>query len=124
MTNTVTEPTTRQAKQNRGLWAIQILLALVFYAAGGQKLLGTDSMVALFDQIGAGQEFRYVTGGVEILAAALIVIPMTAFTGAALIICIMVGAAFTHAVLIGGSAIPALVLFCLAGLVAWGRKPS
>ena len=104
-----------------GLWICQGLLALAFLAAGGQKLLSTDAMVALFSDIGLGQWFRWLTGLLEILAAILIVIPATAVFGAAMIISIMIGAIFTHVALIGGSAIPALVLGLMAVVVLIGR---
>ena len=108
--------------QHWGLWGLQILLALAFLAAGGQKLAGTEAMVAMFDRIGAGQWFRVFTGVMEVGAAILVVIPRTAFAGAVLIAAIMVGAVLTHLAVIGGSAIPALVLLSVAAVVAWGRR--
>ena len=45
-----------------GGWALKIVVALVFLAAGGSKLAGVEDMVAVFDQIGFGQWFRYVHG--------------------------------------------------------------
>ena len=51
--------------RNIGLWALQILTAVAFLAAGYAKLSGQPTMVATFDKIGAGPWFRYVTGVVE-----------------------------------------------------------
>jgi len=34
----------------------------MFLMAGGSKLAGVPAMVSLFDQVGVGQWFRYVTG--------------------------------------------------------------
>lgn len=110
--------------QNYTLWGFQGLLALAFIAAGGQKLLSTQPMTDLFSEIGAGQAFRWLTGGLEIIAACLLLIPGRALWGAALAGCIMVGAVFTHIALIGGSFVPALVLLILSVLIMWGRKPS
>ncbi len=103
------------------LWMCQGLLALAFTAAGVQKLLSTESMVTLFSEIGVGQWFRWLTGALEILAAILILIPATAIVGAAMIVCIMLGAIVTHVAIIGGSAVPALVLGLLALVVLIGR---
>ena len=105
------------------LWGAQALLALAFFAAGGQKLLAVPAMVDLFASIGFGQWFRVLTGWVEVSAAVLVLVPRTAWIGAALIVCTMIGAVLTHLVLIGGSAVPALVLLLLAGFVLWGRTP-
>lgn len=106
------------------VWALQILLAFAFLAAGAQKLLGTQAMVDMFTQIGLGQWFRWLTGLLEVGAAIMLLVPVTAFFGAILVVCIMVGAVFTHLAVIGGSAVPAVILLCLAGAVAWLRRPS
>ena len=47
---------------NIALWTLQVLVALAFVAAGSGKLLGSADMIALFDAVGIGQWFRYVTG--------------------------------------------------------------
>ena len=39
---------------------------LMFFMAGGNKLAGNPQMVGLFDVIGIGQWFRYVTGALEV----------------------------------------------------------
>lgn len=50
-------------------WALQILLAAAFLAAGLSKLTDVSAMVELFDAVGLGQWFRYVTGVVEVAGA-------------------------------------------------------
>jgi uncharacterized membrane protein YphA (DoxX/SURF4 family) len=94
-------------------WGLQLLLAAAFLAAGLSKLWGVPAMVELFDGIGVGQWFRYVTGLVEIGGAALLLIPGLAAAGAALLAATMAGAVLTHLVLVGGSPVPALVLLVL-----------
>jgi putative oxidoreductase len=44
------------------LWVAQVALAVTFLMAGGSKLVGVPAMVSLFDALGLGQWFRYVTG--------------------------------------------------------------
>jgi putative oxidoreductase len=44
------------------LWILSGLVALAFVFVGGGKLAGTGAMVQLFDRVGLGQWFRYLTG--------------------------------------------------------------
>ena len=48
------------------LWVTQVALAVLFLMAGGSKLAGVPAMVSMFDAIGVGQWFRYVTGVIEV----------------------------------------------------------
>jgi uncharacterized membrane protein YphA (DoxX/SURF4 family) len=107
---------------NIGLWTLQILAALAFVAAGSGKLLGTPDMIALFDAVGIGQWFRYVTGSLEVLGALLLVVPGTTAFGAVLLAVIMVGAIVAHLAVLQTSPAAPLVLFVLTALIAWGRR--
>ena len=69
---------TQNLTQNRIFWGIRIVLALAFAAAGAAKLAGVPQMVATFEAIGFGQWFRYVTGGIEVVGAILLLLPATA----------------------------------------------
>ena len=57
----------------------------MFVMAGGSKLAGAPTMVQLFDAIGLGQWFRYVTGTIEIGSAILLLIPSLASVGGLLL---------------------------------------
>jgi putative oxidoreductase len=104
------------------LWGLQVVLAAMFLLAGGSKLAGTAPMVALFDAIGVGQWFRYVTGTIEIVSAIALVVPSLAAFGAVALVATMTGAAATHVFFIGGSpALPALLLIGSL-VVAWARR--
>ena len=107
--------------RNVALWALQILSAAAFLVAGFAKLSGQPMMVETFDEVGLGQWFRYVTGGIEVASAILLLIPRLTPVGAALLVCTMTGAVLSHLVLIGGSPVAALVLGCFAGIILWGR---
>ena len=109
--------------QRRIVWGIRALLALAFGVAGMAKLAGVPQMVQVFDAIGAGQWFRYVTGIVEVAGAVLLLIPAMGFFGGVLLFVTMVGGAATHLLLIGGSAVPAVVLGVLSAFVAWRLRP-
>jgi putative oxidoreductase len=107
---------------NVALWILQIAAAGMFLMAGFSKLSGAPQMVEMFDAIGLGQWFRYVTGSVEVLGAVLLLIPRTSGLGALLIVGTMLGAIATHLFIIGGSPVPALVLLIVTGIIAWGRR--
>ncbi|CAN7684340.1 DoxX family protein [Variovorax sp. LjRoot84] len=109
--------------QRRIVWGVRILLALAFGAAGLSKLAGVPQMVQVFDAIGFGQWFRYLTGAVEVVGAVLLLVPATGFFGGLLLAATMVGAVATHVVLIGGNPAPAVVLGALAAFVAWRLRP-
>ena len=104
------------------LWIVQIALAGMFLLAGGSKLFGAAAMVGLFDAIGIGQWFRYVTGVIEVSSAlALLVSPFAVF-GALALVATMIGAIAAHLFIVGGSpAMPAILLLGSAG-VLWARR--
>ncbi|MFD0916858.1 DoxX family protein [Pseudahrensia aquimaris] len=108
-------------------WTLQVLAALAFLAAGGSKLLGVDRMVSLFasidSMIGTGQWFRVLTGLIEVGGAVLLLIPGAAWIGATVLAVVMIGAILTHAFLIGGSFVPALVLLVITSAIAWFHRP-
>lgn len=106
-----------------GLWTLQIAAAGMFLMAGGSKLAGAPDMVGVFDLIGIGQWFRYLTGGIEVGAAVMLLIPQLAFYGAALLVPTMIGAVLTHLFILGGSATPAVVLLLAVATIAWVRRP-
>ena len=89
--------------KNIALWVPQVLTAAAFLMAGFAKLSGQPMMVETFDKIGIGQWFRYVTGGIEVASAILLLIPRLTPVGAAILVCAMCGAVPTHLLLIGGS---------------------
>lgn len=105
------------------VWALQVLTALAFVASGGSKIAGAESMVELFNNIGIGQWFRYVTGIIEVAGGALALYPRLAWVGAGLLACTMVGAIITHLFVVGGSIVAPLVLLVLVLAVAWFRRP-
>ena len=109
--------------QRRIVWGVRILLALAFGAAGLAKLAGVPQMVQVFEAVGFGQWFRYVTGVVEVGGALLLLVPATGFFGGLLLAVTMVCAVATHLVLIGGNPAPAVVLMLLSAFVAWRLRP-
>jgi putative oxidoreductase len=106
---------------NVGLWILQIAAAGMFLMVGFFKLTGDPQMVGLFDAIGLGQWFRYLTGSLEVLGAILLLIPRLSGLGA-LFMGVMLGAVPTHLFVVGGSPLLAITLLIVTGVVAWGRR--
>lgn len=123
MTSITSSSSSLSTVQRRIVWGIRILLALAFGAAGIAKLTGVPQMIQVFDAIGFGQWFRYVTGIVEVGGGVLLLVPATGFLGGLLLAVTMAGAVGTHLLLIGGSPVPALVLGVLSAFVAWRLRP-
>ena len=119
----MTSSTFSSPTQRRIVWGVRILLALAFGAAGAAKLAGAPQMVQVFEAIGFGQWFRYVTGVVEVGGAVLLLVPATGFLGGLLMAVTMVFGVATHLVLMGGNPAPAMVLALLSAFVTWRLRP-
>ena len=104
------------------LWITQVAVAGMFMLSGGLKLAGAPVMVTLFDSIGVGQWFRYVTGSIEVASAVALLVPSLAPFGALALVPTMVGAIATHLFVVGGSAVPATVLLTASLAIAWARR--
>jgi uncharacterized membrane protein YphA (DoxX/SURF4 family) len=109
-------------KKNIALWVLQVAVAALFVASAVPKLAGAPMIVQMFDVLGFGQWFRYVTAVLELGGAALLLVPGWAGIGALVLAIVMVGAIFVHALVLGGSAVPALVLLAATLTIAWFRQ--
>ena len=105
------------------VWVLSGLAALAFLMAGGSKLAGAPMMVAVFQKIGLGQWFRYLTGGLEVAGAIGLFLPKYAFYAALLLAAVMVGAVVSHLTILGGSPVAPLVLLALTASIAYLRRP-
>jgi putative oxidoreductase len=107
---------------NVGLWVLQIFAAGMFLMVGFLKLSGNAQMLGLFEAIGIGQWFRYLTGTLEVAGAILLLIPRTSGLAALMLAGVMGCAVVTHLFIVGGSPFMAIVLLVVTTLVAWGRR--
>lgn len=107
----------RKAVRRTAMLALRATVALPFLIAGSVKLIGTSGMVSLFDEIGVGQWFRYVTGVLEV-AGGILVISRHWLFGSIILSCVAAGAAITHLGVIGGSPVPAAILLALSAWLA------
>jgi putative oxidoreductase len=109
------------------IWALRVVLGLIFLYVGTTKLTGTGNTVDYFAAIGWGQWFRYLTGLLDIAGVALLFSPKSIFYGAIVLACsVGLGALISLTVLRGnptwGSStmvVVPLILALLAVLLAW-----
>jgi len=107
-------------------WMFRAAIALIFVLEGTEKFSSDphSTWVSLFQQIGVGQWFRYVTGAVEVLGAVLVLVPWTVTAGLALLACTMAAATLIVLFVIGRPAdgvFPGLFFIGLAAFY-WNRR--
>ncbi len=103
-----------------------VVLALAFAGAGIAKLLSAPMMVAEFSLFGYPAWFLYVVGALEVLSAIFFLVPRLRAVATGTVICIMVGAIFSHVTHAQfGMAVGPVVLLILAvvlgSLQGWWR---
>ena len=108
--------------KNISLWVLQLAVAATFFKAAVPKLTGAEMMVHMFAAIGFGQWLRYLTGSLEVIGAAALLIPALSGLGALLLIVVMAGAVLTHLIILGGSPALAAILLIASAIIAWGRR--
>ena len=118
------EPESRNAASD---WAIRIIIAFLYFMIGlGKFSSSPDShWVVIFDQIHAGEWFRYFTGVVESTAALLVLIPRTAIFGLLLLACTMLCASVIVAFVLhqpGEATFPGFLFLVLVAAITWTRR--
>jgi putative oxidoreductase len=103
-----------------GKWALRLGVAVLFFFIGLNKFSEHTPFVRIFEQIGFGQWFRYFTGTVQMLGAALVAIPKTFPAGILLLACTMAGAMVAWMVFLGEPVNALIPGVLLGGLVAIG----
>jgi putative oxidoreductase len=105
---------------------ITLLVAVLFTAAGGAKLIGNSAMVQEFAQIGIGQWFRYFTGILEVSGAVGLLIPKFRFQAALQIAALMAGATATNLFILHIPVLAGLTaaLMALVLSLAWQWRPA
>ena len=105
-----------------GRWAARIVLSAQFLVGGTLKLTAEASMVAMFDDIGAGQWLRLFIGACEVAGAIGILVPVLTRLAAAGLVGLMIGAAITNVTALHTSPAVPVVLLTLAAVVAATRN--
>ena len=107
---------------NALVWVMQVLGALIFINSGVGKLMGAPMAVAMFDAIGVGHWFRYLTGFIELGSALLLLTPKLSGIGALLLMGVMAGAVLTEVFVLGRSPALPLSLFVMMTIIAYFRR--
>jgi putative oxidoreductase len=97
-------------------WILRLGVAAVFLSVGADKFETNSMWVKLFDQIGFGSWFRYLTGILQVTGAVLVLVPRTFLIGIGILACTLAGATTVWIVRFGapGNAIiPAVILVAL-----------
>lgn len=100
-----------------------VFLAMIVMGAAPKlvPMLDSEEMRHMWTDIyGYPLWFRWVTGGLELVAAILVLVPFGRFWGALLTACIMIGAAITNAMAGLLDFLPVnAIIFVAAALVVW-----
>lgn len=97
--------------------SIRSSLALIFLLVGITFLVGTDSSVREFQQIGLGVWLRYATGFAALSGGMFLLIPSRAVIGSAIATTLSFGALLLQAFIALGSPFMTIVLAFLSGSV-------
>jgi uncharacterized membrane protein YphA (DoxX/SURF4 family) len=82
-------------------WLLRIVAAVILLQTLYFKFTGHPESVILFTKLGVEPWGRIGTGVIELIAGVLLIIPSTAFVGAALGVGLMIGAIGSHLLVIG-----------------------
>ncbi|MFD2078525.1 DoxX-like family protein [Actinopolymorpha cephalotaxi] len=112
-------------RMNVTLWVVQALTAAFFLASGVPKLIAHPSATVIFDKIGFGDWFIYLTGSLELAGAIALLVPLLAGLAALAYIGLMVGAFITQVTVMDGkNAATPVIVAVVVGFIAWGRRGS
>jgi uncharacterized membrane protein YphA (DoxX/SURF4 family) len=106
-------------------WILRLAVAGVFVSVGTDKFDAHSMWVKVFDQIGWGQWFRYLTGTLQVTGAVLVIIPRTFLLGIGILACTMAGAVAVWILRFGApgnAVIPAAVLIALVTIGFHGAR--
>jgi len=104
------------------IWLLAIALGVLFVLGAAAKLQGSAQMTAAFRDWGYGPGFMRLIGVLEALGGILLIPPRTSTWGAAVLVAVMIGAAYTHLSTGIGSPWGALVFGLVAAIVGWSRR--
>jgi uncharacterized membrane protein YphA (DoxX/SURF4 family) len=118
--------TTANARNARlktiGFWLLKILLAALFFFAGGAKLVGVPAMVDVFERVGLGQWLRYVTALLELGGAALLLFPSATAFGALALAFVSVGAFVAQMLVLHEDVIHTIVMAAVLSAIVWTHR--
>jgi putative oxidoreductase len=106
-------------------WILRLAVTGVFLSVGADKFNAHSMWVKLFEQIGWGQWFRYLTGILQIAGAVLVIVPPTFLIGIGILACTMAGATAVWIIRFaapGNAIIPAVIFVALVAIGVHGAR--
>lgn len=109
---------------NRALWVLQVLTSALFVFASVPKLTADPMAVAGFDAMGLGTSGMYIIGGLELLGAVALLVPVLCGLAALAQVALMIGAVLLTLIFVGGGAMLAMPVGTLVvvTVIAWARR--
>jgi putative oxidoreductase len=104
-------------------WTLRLAVAAILFSQGIDKF-GTRALwIRVFTTIGIGQWFRYATGAIEVVGAALLLFPRATLVAVPVLLCTMVGAFIAQVFITGLGPQTVLVAFLFTSilLIGWRR---
>jgi uncharacterized membrane protein YphA (DoxX/SURF4 family) len=120
-----TTPPVLEARRATIIWALGLILALIFLYQGAIKVVGTRAAIDEFERWMFPQWFRLFIGASELLLTVLLMIPRVRFFGALGAVALMLGAipVNVRAEEYGFLPVPLFVL-ASAAYLAWTLRPQ
>jgi uncharacterized membrane protein YphA (DoxX/SURF4 family) len=115
------EPRAPGRKANIAVWVLQAVVATVFFLAGLSKMIFP---LEIFEHIGWGMWFQYLTGALEMLGAIALLIPRLAGLAALAFVGLALCAVNFHIFVLESSLIPIAILGACAAFIAYYRRHS
>lgn len=122
MTATSPSNRTRPLAGTIVLWAIQVLLAIIFVFMAIPKAMGDPIAVAPFELIGLGIPGMVIVGWLELAGAVALLIPRLCGLASACQLPLMIGATILSAFVTPSLVIIPAVTLALVCIVAWFRR--
>ena len=101
---------------------LRAAIGVMFILIGQSKFSAHSEWIKIFAQIGFGQWFRYLTGGLQVLGGVLVLIPRTFAVGIPMIACTMAGAAAAWIFILGAPLTAMIPGALLLGLMFAGGE--
>lgn len=119
----VTEERRQGRTANRVMWVLQVLTSALFVFASVPKLTGDPMAAAGFDMMGLGTAGMYIIGGLELLGAVALLVPVLCGLAALAQVALMIGAVLMTLIFVGGGSVLALpvVTLVVVSVIAWAR---
>lgn len=110
------------SKAGTALWVVQALVAVAYVLAGASKVGSAEAAVVIFDRIGWGDWFRYLMGGLEIIAAVGLLVRSFVVRAAVALGVLITVAIVAHLAIGDTNGLVFLVPLVLVGVIAYARR--